>query len=274
MENMEKLIITVAPTGTSTSRAQTPYVPLSPKEIAEEVHLAWLEGAAIAHLHVREADGSPSMDVGLYKETVDRVKDKCGDDLIISLTSSGKHGLEDEERMAYCELAPDFSSLDTGSLNLREIVFMNSPQFLRKLAARMQQYNIRPEIEVFHPGMVTNAMKLINEGLIDAPYHFQFVLGADGGMPATPQSLLHFLEYLPEGSSWGCVAFENQLAMNMLTISLGGDVRVGMEDHIYYRPGVLAKTNAELVTRIKNYSYELGRDVATAKEARKIMKLS
>ncbi|KGR80056.1 BKACE family enzyme [Ureibacillus manganicus] len=270
---MEKLIITVAPTGTNTTRKDTPYVPLTPKEIADEVYLAWKAGAAIAHLHVREADGSPSMDVNLYRETVERVKDKCGDELIISLTSAGKHGLSDEERLAFCELSPDFASLDTGSLNLRNIVFMNSPQFLRKLASEMQKYNIKPEIEVFHPGMITNAMKLVNEGLITGDLHFQIVLGADGGMPATPKSLLYFLDALPPGASWGCVAFENQFSMNTLTIGLGGDVRVGMEDHVYIRPGVLAKTNAEFVERIKNVSYEFGRDVATAAEARKIMKL-
>lgn len=271
---MEKLIITVAPTGTHTTRQDTPYVPLTPKEIADEVYLSWKAGAAIAHIHVREADGSPSMSVDLYRETVDRIKDKCGDELIISLTSAGKHGLTDEERIAFCQLAPDFASLDTGSLNIRDIVFMNSPQFLRKLAAEMQKYNVKPEIEVFHPGMITNAMKLVNEGLITGPLHFQIVLGADGGMPATPRSLQYFLDVLPENCSWGCVAFENQLLMNTLTIGLGGDVRVGMEDHIYLRPGVLAKSNVEFVERIKNISFELGREIATPKEAREILKLN
>lgn len=270
---MEKLIITVAPTGISTTRKMTPYVPLTPKEIADEVYLSWKAGAAIAHIHVRDENGLPSMDVNLYRETVDRVKDKCGDELIISLTSSGKHGLSDEERLEFCELSPDFASLDTGSLSLKEIVFMNTPQFLRKAAARMQQYHIKPEIEVFHPGMIHNALKLVKEGLIDPPYHFQIVLGSSGGMPATPKSLLYFLDCLPDGSSWGCVAFENQLAMNAMTINLGGDVRVGMEDHVYIRPGELAKSNAEFVERIKNLSYEFGRDVATSKEAREILKL-
>ncbi|MEH7249464.1 3-keto-5-aminohexanoate cleavage protein [Neobacillus niacini] len=270
---MEKLIITVAPTGTGTTRKDTPYVPLTPKEIAEEVHLAWKAGAAVAHLHVRDENGLPSMDVELYRETVERVKDKCGDELIISLTSAGKHGLSDEERMAFLQLAPDFASLDTGSLNLREIVFMNSPSTLRKLAAEMQKYNVKPEIEAFHPGMITNAMKLVNEGLITGPLHFQIVLGADGGMPATPKDLLFMVESLPPGSSWGSVAFENQFAINTMTIGMGGDVRVGMEDHVYIRPGVLAKTNAELVERMVNVAYEFGREVATPAEARKILQL-
>lgn len=270
---MEKLIITVAPTGISTTREHTPYVPLTPKEIAEEVYRSYQEGAAIAHIHVREADGSPSMDVNLYRETVERVKEKC-EDIIISLTSSGKHGISDEERMAFCELSPDFASLDTGTLNLGEIVFMNSPQFLRKLASRMQQYKVKPEIEVFHTGMIHNALKLADEGLIDKPYHFQFVLGSDGGMAATPKNLLHLIDSIPEGSSWGCVAFQNQLAINTMTIGLGGDVRVGMEDHVYIRPGVLAKSNAEFVERIRNISYEFGREIATPAEARQILNLN
>ncbi|WP_240315696.1 3-keto-5-aminohexanoate cleavage protein [Sporosarcina sp. PTS2304] len=272
IESMEKLIITVAPTGISTTRQKTPYVPITPKEIAEEVYRSYQEGAAIAHIHVREADGSPSMDVNLYRETVERVKEKC-DDIIISLTSSGKHGITDEERMAFCELEPDFASLDTGSLNLGEIVFMNSPQTLRKLAGSMQKHHIRPEIEVFHTGMIHNALKLADEGLIDKPYHFQLVLGSDGGMQATPKNLLHLLETIPEGSSWGCVAFQNQMTLNSMTIGLGGDVRVGMEDHIYIRPGVLAKSNAEFVERMRNLSYEFGREVATPADARKILKL-
>ncbi len=271
---MEKLIITVAPTGTGTTRKDTPYLPLTPKEIAEEVHLAWKAGAAVAHLHVRDENGLPSMDVELYRETVERVKDKCGDELIISLTSAGKHGLSDEERMDFLRLAPDFASLDTGSLNLNQkFVFMNSPSTLRNLAAEMQKYNVKPEIEVFHPGMITNAMRLVDEGLITGPLFFQIVLGADGGMPATPKDLLFMVESLPPGSSWGAVAFENQFAINTMTIGMGGDVRVGMEDYVYIRPGVLAKTNAEFVERMVNVAYEFGREVATPAEARKIMRL-
>ena len=269
---MEKQIITVAPTGISTSRKDTPYVPLTPKEIADEVYDAYKEGAAIAHIHAREKDGSPSMDVNHYRETMERIKDKC-EDIIISMSSSGKHGISDEERMEFCQLQPEFGSLDTGSLNIKELVFMNTPQFLRKLSKRMQENNIKPEIEVFHTGMIQNALKLANEGLIDKPYHFQFVLGADGGMPATPENLLHLLAHIPEGSTWGCVAFENQLAMNTLTISLGGDVRVGMEDHIYIRPGELAKSNAAFVRRIREISYEFGKEVATPAEAREMLHL-
>ncbi|MDV6378720.1 3-keto-5-aminohexanoate cleavage protein [Sporosarcina sp. GW1-11] len=268
---MEKLIITVAPTGTGTTREDTPYLPLQPEEIADEVYLAYKAGAAIAHMHVRDKDGKPSMDKEIYRDLVQRVKEKCGDELIISLTSAGKHGLTDEERLAFCELSPDFGSLDAGSLNLKNFVFMNSPQFLEKLAKKMQENNVKPEIEVFHPGMISNAQKLIDAGLITGSLHYSIVLGADGGMPATPKSLLYFLDSLPEGASWGVVAFENQLAMNTLAISLGGHVRVGMEDYAYIRPGVLAKTNAEFVEQIKKIAHEFGREIATPAEAREML---
>lgn len=269
---MEKLIITVAPTGTGTTREDTPYLPLTPKEIADEVHLAYKAGAAIAHMHVRDEDGKPSMDKEIYRDLVNRVKEQSGEELIISLTSAGKHGISDEERLKFCELSPDFGSLDAGSLNLKNsFVFMNSPQFLEKLAKKMQDHNVKPEIEIFHPGMITNAMKLIDDGLITGPLHFSIVLGAVGGMPATAESLLYTINALPEGASWGVVSFENQLAMNTLAISLGGHVRVGMEDYPYIRPGELAKTNAEFVEQIKMIAHEFGREIATPKEAREML---
>src|SRR5699024_12598089 len=133
-----------------------------------------------------------------YRERIDLNKEKC-EDIINSMCSLGKHDISDVERMEFCQLQPEFGSLDTGSLKIKELIFMNTPQFLRKLSKRMQENNIKPEIEVFHTGMIQNALKLANEGLIDKPYHFQFVLGADGGMPATPENLLHLLAHIPEG---------------------------------------------------------------------------
>lgn len=268
---MEKLIVTVAPTGTITTRAQTPYVPITPKEIAQEVYHSWKKGASIAHIHVREEDGTPSMDVNLYQETMERIKDKC--DILISLTTAGKLYMELEERLAVCDLAPDFASLNAGPLNFGEVPFQNSQDTMRKIASRMNEFKVKPEIEIFELGMLGNAQKIINEGLIPAPFHYQFVLGAPGGTPATPKNLLHMLDHLPENSTWGVVAFSNQIPLQAIAISQGGHVRVGMEDHIYYRPGELAKSNADFVERIVNLSNELGREVASPEEARKILTL-
>lgn len=268
---MEKLVIAVAPTGSFTFRNQTPYVPITPKEIAEEVYECWKAGASIAHIHVREDDGTPTMNLDRYRETVERIQDKC--DILISLTSSGKVNPTDEERLAVCDLQPHFASFNAGSMNFGEIPFMNSPEFMRKLAKRMQENNVKPEIEIFEQGMIGNATKIANEGLIDAPYHYQFVLGAPGGTPATPKNLIHLLDHLPENSTWGVVAFENQVVLHSLAIYLGGHVRVGMEDNYYYRPGELAKSNVDFVKRVAQLSHDIGREIATPEEAKKILNL-
>ena len=180
----------------------------------------------------------------------------------------------DEERLAVCDLQPHFASFNAGSMNFGGIPFMNSPEFMRKLAKRMQENNVKPEIEIFEQGMIGNATKIANEGLIDAPYHYQFVLGGTpGGTPATPKNLIHLLDHLPENSTWGVVAFENQVVLHSLAIHLGGHVRVGMEDNYYYRPGELAKSNVDFVKRVAQLSHDIGREIATPEEAKKILNL-
>lgn len=269
---MEKLIITVAPTGAVTTRRDTPYLPISPKEIAEEVYASWKAGASIAHIHVRDRDGNPSMDFETFRETVERIKEKC--DIMINLTSSGGLNLQEEERLKICELTPEFASLDAGSMNFGPGVFLNPPDFLERLAEKMNQYQVKPEIEIFETGMINNALMLAKKGLIKPPFHFQFVLGVPGGMPATVKNLLHLIETIPAGSTWSTIGIgRNQLAMNTVGILMGGHVRVGMEDNVYYKPGELAKSNAEFVDRIVRLSHELGREVASVEEARSILGL-
>ncbi|MFZ4453636.1 3-keto-5-aminohexanoate cleavage protein [Salibacterium aidingense] len=269
---MDKLIITVATTGAITTKENTPYIPISPKEIAEEVYEAYKAGASIAHIHVRDDDGNPTMDIHKFQETVERIKEKC--DIVINLTSSGGLHLKEEDRLRVCELRPEFASLDAGSINFGSSVFLNSPDFLDKLSQKMTDYNVKPEIEVFDAGMINNALMLAKKGLIQPPFHFQFVLGVPGGMTATPKNLLHLIESIPEGSTWSVIGIgRHQLEMNTLGMTMGGHVRVGMEDNVYYRKGELATTNAQFVERIVRIANELDREIATPDEARQILGL-
>ena len=269
---MEKLIITVAPTGAQTTREHTPYVPLTPKEIADSVYEAWQAGASIAHIHVRDENGNNTLNLDTYKDVVNRIQDKC--DIIINLTTAGGVAMNDEDRLRVCELSPEMATFDAGSMNFGSGVFLNSPKLLERLAIKLKEHQIKPEIEVFDVGMIENTMRIIKRGLIDPPFHFQFVLGVQGGMPATPKNLLFMAENIPAGSTWSAIgASKDQLAINTMSILLGGHVRVGMEDSVYYRKGELAKTNAQFVERIVDLSRTLGREIATPNEARKILGL-
>ncbi|PPA69075.1 3-keto-5-aminohexanoate cleavage protein [Jeotgalibacillus proteolyticus] len=269
---MEKLIITVAPTGAQTTREHTPYVPLSPEEIADSIYESYKAGASIGHVHVRDIMGENSMDLRIYQEIIDRVQEKC--DIILNLTTAGGLETTEEERLRVCELNPEMATFDAGSMNFGSSVFLNTPSFLEKLAAVTKERNIKPEIEVFEVGMIQNALRIAKKGLIEEPFHFQFVLGVPGGMPATPKNLMYLVENLPEGSTWSAIgASKQQLTINTMSILLGGHVRVGMEDSVYFRKGELAKTNAQFVTRIVELAKIVGREVATPDEARELLKL-
>jgi 3-keto-5-aminohexanoate cleavage enzyme len=269
---MEKLMITVAPTGASTTRDHTPYVPLSPKEIADSVYESWKEGAAIAHIHVRDHKGDNTLDLDTYKEVINRVQDRC--DIILNLTTAGGLGNDEEERLKVCELNPEMATFDAGTMNFGQDVFHNTPVFLEQLAAITKERQIKPEIEIFDVGMIDNALRIAKKGLIEKPFHFQFVLGVHGGMPATPKNLMFLIDSIPEGSTWSAIgASKDQLTINTMSILLGGHVRVGMEDSVYFRKGELATSNAQFVKRIVELSNTLGREVATPDEARKILGL-
>ncbi|MFJ7972716.1 3-keto-5-aminohexanoate cleavage protein [Psychrobacillus sp. NPDC096389] len=270
---MEKLIITVAPTGSQTTREHTPYVPLSPKDIADSVYESWKEGAAIAHIHVRDHKGDNTLDLDTYKEVIDRVQDKC--DIILNLTTAGGLVNDEEARLKVCELNSEMATFDAGTMNFGQEVFHNTPSFLEELAAVTKERQIKPEIEIFDVGMIDNTLRIAKKGLLEEPFHFQFVLGIHGGMPATPKNLMFLVDSIPKGSTWSAIgASKEQLTINTMSILLGGHVRVGMEDSVYYRKGELATTNAQFVKRIVELAGILGREVATPDEARKILQLS
>jgi len=273
---MEKLIITVGITGSRITRQQTPHIPILPEEIAQSGIEAWRAGASILHIHVRDPrTGLGAQDLSVFKEVVDRIRSET--DVILCLTTSGIPGrnLEFRERLVPLSLNPELVSFDAGSINMRENVFLNPPEFLELLAKETLEKGIKPELEVFEVGMVETCIRYLEKGLLKPPLHFQFVLGVVGGMPATAKSLLHLSEIVPVGSTWSVIGIgPGQLPMAMIAMTMGGHVRVGLEDNIFYSRGVLAKTNAELVERIVRISKEFGREVATPDEARKILSLT
>jgi 3-keto-5-aminohexanoate cleavage enzyme len=272
---MEKLIISVGITGSRITRQQTPYIPITPEEIAQSGIDAWRAGASILHVHVRDPKtGLGTQDLSIVKEVVDRIRSET--DAVLCLTTSGIPGrnLPNRERLSPLSLNPELVSFDAGSINMGENVFLNLPEFLETLAKETLARGIKPELEVFEVGMVYTCLKYLEKGLLKSPLHFQFVLGTPAGMPATVKSLLHLSEIIPQGSTWSVIGIgQGQLPMAMIGMIMGGHVRVGLEDNIHYSKGVLAKTNAELVERVVRIAEEFGREIAKPQDARKLLNL-
>lgn len=269
---MEKLILTVATTGSVTGRHQTPYVPITPEEIADEVYRAYNAGAAIAHIHVRDDRGYPTMDFEKFKKTVELIRSKC--DIILNITSSGGPAPDEDRIRPAVELKSEMMTMDCGSTNFGEGVFINTPQFLRKLGKAAIEAGVKPEIEVFDTSMIFNAINLANEGYLQKPMHFQFVLGVKGGLPATMKCLSFLLDYMPEGSTWSAFGIGRYVwDIAAMAIINGGHCRAGMEDNIYLSKGVLAEHSAQFIEQIAKLSEMFGRPVASVAEARQILGL-
>mgnify|MGYP000904613715 CR=1 FL=1 len=223
---MERTIITVAPTGAWPTKNDNPNIPLTPKEIADDVYECWKAGAAIAHLHMRDDAGNGTMNKERFKETVDRIRDKC--DIVLNLTTSGDLEATDETRIAHLvELKPELASYDAGTMNwMHRSIFLNTPQFLEKLGITMIENNIKPEIEIFDAGMIYNSLYYIKKGVIKAPMHYQFVLGAAGGIDATVENLVFLKSIIPKEATWSALGIgKNHLPILYATIALGGHVR-------------------------------------------------
>jgi len=272
---MDKLIITVAPTGSVPRKKDTPYVPVTPDEIAETAYLCEQEGASIIHVHCRDENENPTSDYGVFKETVDKIRKRTH--LIILVSTSGVAGKSDEERAQPLKTNPEMASLTTGSLNFAgrkpSIVYVNTWETITFLAKKMLDMDIKPEIEAFDVGFIHQGIKLIQQRLIKEPAHFQLVMGVDGGIPATLDNLLHMHQQLPPNATFTVAGMSRwQLNMTTMSIVLGGQVRVGLEDNIYYAKGKLAP-NEEFVRRTRRLAENLQREVATPDEAREILGL-
>ena len=272
---MSQTIITVAPTGAWPTKEHNPNVPMTPREIAEDVQECVEAGAAIAHLHMRDANGKGTMDKGRFAETVAYIREKKLD-VVLNLTTSGDLNATDETRMAHLiELKPEMASYDAGSMNwMHNALFLNPPAFLEKLGHVMTENGVKPEIEVFDAGMFYNAEYYMKKGIIPSPGHFQFCLGAAGGSTATVENLVYLKSLLPADATWSAFGTgAGHMPILYAAIALGGHIRVGMEDNVLYSKGRLAKSNAEFVARAVRLIKEAGKEVATPANAREILKL-
>lgn len=269
---MEKLIITAALTGAEVNKEQQPNLPVTPDEIAEEAYECYKAGASIVHIHAREEDGSPTQSYEVYKEIKEKVEAKC--DVIFQPSTGGATWHTPEERLQPVELKPEMATLSCGTCNFGGDVFMNTKEYIEKFAKRMKELGVKPEIEVFERGMINNAMRLVKKGLVESPLHFDFVLGVPGACPGNPEDLMYMIRSIPEDATWTVAGIgKSELPLGVMAIALGGNVRVGFEDNVYYSKGVLAESNAQLVERIAKISREAGREVATPDEARKILNI-
>jgi len=271
---MEKTIITVAPTGAWPGKEHNPNIPLTPKEIAADVYECWQAGAAVAHLHMRDDEGKGTMNKEKFKEAVELIRSKC--DIVLNLTTSGDLQATDETRMAHLiELKPELASFDAGTMNwMHNSIFLNHPHFLEKLGKTMLENGIKPEIEIFDAGMFYNSVYYMKKGIIKPPAHYQFVLGADGGTAATVENLVYLKSLIPAEATWSALGIgKGHLPILYAALALGGHVRVGMEDNVYYAKNRLAKSNAEFVARAARLIREANKEVATPDEARQILNL-
>ena len=272
---MEKCIVTVAATGAWPKKENNPNVPMTPKEIAEDVYECWKAGAAVAHLHMRDDDGNGTMSAEKFRETVALIKEKkCG--IILNLTTSGDLHATEETRMAHLiALKPEMASYDCGSMNwMNTGVFLNTPAFLEKLGLVMQENGVKPEVEAFDASFIYNALYYQKKGVLKAPLHFQFCMGAAGGTAATIENLVYLKSLIPQDATWSAFGIgAGHLPILLAAIAMGGHVRVGMEDNVQYAKKRLAASNAEFVERAVRLIKEANRTVATPEDARIILGL-
>lgn len=269
---MEKLVITVAPTGSVPTKEMNPHLPVTPEEIAQTAVRCRQAGASLIHVHARDEARQPTLDPEVFGRIFQLVTERT--DLIVQISTGGRAGMDPDARAAAVRhLGPEMASLTTGSMNFPDRVYANPFDVIEYLAAAMKEVGTKPEMEIFEPGMIANALLLMEKDLVEAPLHFDFVLGSRGSLPASAKSLLFLSESIPRGSTWTVAGIGRwQLPMAVLAIVMGGHVRVGLEDNIYYRKGELA-TNEQLVARVARIAAELGRPVATPDEARQILSL-
>lgn len=272
------VVITAALVGAETTREQTPHLPISPEEIAQEAKRCWEAGAAMVHLHVREPDGTPSQSAELFGQTIARIRE-LAPGLICQTSTGGAVGMSVDERTQPLTLQgvqkPEMATLTPGTVNFGDDVFWNPRPLVRDIARRIRAAGIVPEVEVFDAGMIDEANALHKEGLISYPAHFDFVLGVPGALAAKEAAVDFLLSQLPEGATWSIAGVgRHELPMAELALAKGGHVRVGLEDNIFLSKGVLAMGSYELVAQVAALAEERGRRLATPDEARQLLRLS
>ena len=288
---MENLIITAAVTGALTTRQHNPNLPHTPEEIARAAIDSWKAGAAVVHLHARDpVSGQPLQKAALFAKIIRIIRNEC--DIIINTSTGGGPGIPLDDRIGIIpELSsdpatkPEMASLNCGSLNVgmldrkkREFILndvqMNPWASMLQFADTLKQYSLTPELEVYDTAMINNALVLRSLDALKEPLHFQFVLGVLGGLQATVENLVFLKNSIPANATWSLIAAGLSIfTLGPVAIALGGHVRTGLEDGVHIEKGVLANDSAQMVARIARISKEMGRDVATPQDARRILGL-
>jgi 3-keto-5-aminohexanoate cleavage enzyme len=285
-----KVIITIAPTGGLHGKEANPALPEQPKDIVQAFRDCYNAGASIAHMHVRDKQGLTTAELGVYGEVIEGVNASCPGMITqvgngIGLRYEHGHnrpavGFTQEQRMALLDIQPrpDMLTVNMGTFHFDhkgfEFLFNNSKEWNTEFVNGCKERAIHNELEVYDLSHIANVMNLVDKGVMTLPLHFSFVLGIAGGIPASVPNLLAMLDAIPEGSSWQVVCIgKHQLPLSTMVLAMGGNIRVGFEDNVYYSHGVLAVSNAQLVERAVRIARELGREIATPQEAREMMQM-
>jgi uncharacterized protein (DUF849 family) len=290
-EKMEKVIVTVALVGSHTTREKNPNVPMTPQELAESAIESYHAGAAVCHVHVRDPEThKASFKLELYQEVFERIRREC--DMIVNLTTGRGAGLlfnpgakdhpwdtsllkNPEERVEHVvKLKPEICSLDLGTLNFGTNAQVNVIPIVEKMAIMIKEVGTKPELEVFDMGNIRIANYLISKGHLEKPPLFQLCLGIPWGIEATIENLVYMRNNLPRDALWYAFSTgSNHFTMAAASMIMGGHVRVGFEDNIYIKKDTLATSNAQMVSKVVEIAKLMDREVASAKEARQILKL-
>jgi uncharacterized protein (DUF849 family) len=279
----DKAIISAALTGALTTRDQCEAIPYTPEEIAAEAARAREAGAAVAHIHARTDNGSPTFSDEMYQEIYDEVRDRT--DILVNFSTGALHEPV-EERTSYVEkVQPDIAALNMGSMNYAkysdsredfvfDMVFENPFEEIREFLRTMQENGVKPELECFDTGHIGNARPILKKGEIDPPLHFSLIMGVLGGIPATVENLAHQVRQLPADANWQVIGIsKDQWPLVAAALAMGGNVRVGLEDNFYVDSSTMAESNADLVEKAARMTRDVGREPATPAEAREIMRL-
>jgi 3-keto-5-aminohexanoate cleavage enzyme len=280
---MSKAIVTAALTGVLATRAQCPAIPYTPKEIGQEAKRAADAGAAIVHIHARTPEGGPDWNTETFADIFSEVRART--DVIVNF-STGAVGVPPEERVAHIgALRPELAALNMGSMNYaiysvksktfhHDHVFANPFKDIQFFLEAMNEAGVRPEMECFDAGHIGNTRPLIDMGVLRPPYQFSLIMGVLGGIPGTTRHLVDQVDSLPDGSHWQVIGISlNQWPLVAAAITMGGNVRVGLEDNFYVEEGMMAKSNGDLVEKAVRLCRDLGRDVASVAEARALLEL-
>ncbi|MEU9823287.1 3-keto-5-aminohexanoate cleavage protein [Pseudonocardia alni] len=267
------VVITVAPTGPIASKEDNPHLPTQPDEIAVAVEQAFHEGATVAHIHLRDQQHRPTADLDVARRTIDLIGERCP--ILVQLSTGVGLGVSFEDRAGLVELRPRMATLNPCSMSFGTGEFRNPPADVRRLARRMAELGVKPELEIYDTGHLDECLRLRDEGLLDGdPLQFSIVLGVVGGMAATPDNLLTIVRRLPKNAVWQVIAIgRRNLELTAMALALGGNARAGLEDTLYLRKGELSPGSLPLVRRAVDLARALDRPVAGVAETEAILGL-